>query len=61
MFSTLSRFIFGVMRLTRATTTKPPTIATAPQSMGFISALPSIMFTTVSPTPHTKQAIRQDV
>ena len=38
------------------TMTKPPTIATAPQSIGLRRELPSIILTTVSPTPHAKQA-----
>ena len=37
------------------TTGKPPSMAMAPQLMGLMG-LPSSMFTTVSPTPHTKQA-----
>ena len=47
--------IFFDSKLTIQTTGKPPTIAIAPQLMGLMG-LPRSMLTTVSPTPHVKQA-----
>ena len=45
----------GLMMLTTGTTTNPPIMARAPQSIGFIG-FPASMLITVMPTPHAKHA-----